>query len=1524
MVVGLSVSRLSIGKISFLLLSLMILISLASPVFIQPVSAQTADQEQAALRAQFQLALNSLDTGRIKDNVQFFSSVGSRVTGYPGFFQSVDYIVSKFKEYGVQPYGDNGTYFENYNVTVPVDHGATIALADGSVITGYNIWPNLVNPSPYTSPVSGDKLIYVKSGSFDDLNNKNLTDRFVLMDFDSRWFFRLAAMFGAKGVIYIGNEEASRMEAVQKLYLVPINLPRIYVSSDDGYRLRALCIANGEIDVNIRSFMEWRKILVPNILGYIRGTSKPNETAVISAYVDSWSIVPALAPGAIDSLGLSVFMEVARFLSQNHPSRSVILLGVSGHWEGLWGSREFVDRYFSDIGKKIVFFAGMDLATGSGQLAVADLGTSYAYKNIEILNGRYSWLVSRFFQTYLPAMQDNSLLGADYGTMFVDQILNTYPPWIRGSLPLEFSNLNAMFDSEPYVSACYGGGFTYRSVNDVRYYEKTPADTFDKVNWDNLWPQAQFIIASLWGLLNEPSVQLTQTPNRMESTGEWGYCNLRIQVVQYNFTTAYWDAFDARRHPAENNNTLIHMVTSIVTTGAGAVTPILGVGVFGTPLLGSTGYLDVIALADEHGEILIKGVKPYSGGIADAFVVNRTNGDIEWAMDLGAYSAPSTVAGGTRFFSITTMVSYKMISLFRCGSIMMYSLFNPSDLSAIPGVMIYNHIAHGNLIWQSTIASYYGDLMVFVQTGMPVELLITRGSRFPLGILLNSTTDKALGYGYTIQPGETLTLTYTPMIYARNLYWLNDGRVQTAESYDTYNPTIVIFHDLAKTYLDKSTLDLTEGKIGLAYTDSYASWAYEQNAYQATMDLIWQVIYTTIFFSIALIPFALLVESLSFGFEGVKRISTALVIFAGFMVLLGIFHPGFHLATNASIAIMAFGMMAIMIPSLAFIAGEASATAKSLREQLTGLHVAEISRASAIMQAFSTGVQNMKKRRFRTILTLVSLTLIVFAMVTFTSLASIPRPMIDDTSTKPLYQGIMLRKVSWLPIPEEMYYQVGVMSEENAIVSGRAWLFPPTPPRGLASFAFSPQLLTKIGGVLFVSPEEADITRINDTVVRGRWLLPEDMFVCLISETASDNLTKELGRPIREGSTLNFLGINLKVVGIFDGKALWSGTYGILDLDGEAITPVIPIAMREGGVPAHFEGDRVMIMPFKLALQLRESIRGIESAAIKPLTNASGIPDLAVALALRMQTNIFFSSQSNQTRVVRYRAWFSATGLTNLIIPAIIGGFTVLNMMLGAVHERMREISIYMAVGLSPLHVAGLFMSEAVVHALLSAVLGYMTGIIGCWIFGTLNLYPQGFFPNYSSYFVLYVVGASAGVTVASSLYPALTASRAVTPSLERRWKIPKPSGREWEIPLPFVATENETYGIFAFINEFLMTHAVEGVGLFATFGDVTTEEKRTPERDNKVLTASVRLAPFDVGITQRITVTASAPEGQRYTIVLYLTCLTGLLSDWINSNRPFIDNMRKQMLIWRALPPSQKDGYIAKGREFQQKSEVA
>ena len=63
----------------------------------------------------------------------------------------------------------------------------------------------------------------------------------------------------------------------------------------------------------------------------------------------------------------------------------------------------------------------------------------------------------------------------------------------------------------------------------------------------------------------------------------------------------------------------------------------------------------------------------------------------------------------------------------------------------------------------------------------------------------------------------------------------------------------------------------------------------------------------------------------------------------------------------------------------------------------------------------------------------------------------------------------------------------------------------------------------------------------------------------------------------------------------------------------------------------------------------------------------------------------------------------------------IIAVLMILAIMMGTVHERMREISIFSSVGLSPRHVAGMFLIESLVYAGLASVLGYFIGIAALW-----------------------------------------------------------------------------------------------------------------------------------------------------------------------------------------------------------------
>jgi len=1488
--------------------ALIVLLLLTQTMQLASAPTQSISIEQNANPVDFEVALENIDREAIQQHVRFFSNLGSRVTGYPGFFNAADHIVSKFEEYGVQPYGTK-SFFEFFNVTVAYDHGAKI-INDGEEIQGYVLEPNYVNPSPYSSPPEGDTLVYVGEGNYTSYDGSDVGGKFVLMDFNSRWYFRIAAMYGVKGVIFAGENDTIRSQSSQKFWFSPVYLPRIYVNSKDGNALKMKCIRDGEIKVYVTSNMTWESISVPNIVGYVRGRgSLANEAVVITAYYDSYCVIPKLSPGATDSLGISVLLNLAKFFAENPPERSVILVALAGHWQGLWGSREFVDRHFSEIGIIVKSFVNIDLSTDSDQLGVFALGTTYGYTYSATLNSRYAWLVSKFFKEYIPQMQ--KLHGEKFGETFVDGIMWTYPPYILDNPPLLQSR--RMFDSEPYTLAAYGGAFTYCTVNALRLHQITPLDSYDEVNFGNLWPQVSLIFSTLWGLVNEPHIGLDQAPARFGPV-DWGYTTLTVQVSEYNATTAFWDPFSTRRRPDSWNHAILFFYVSGEVAG-GAAAGATSYGLAGPTLNPAVGF-GLTAKPDEYGEVVIKGLKPYSMGMVDAYVVDRTNGRIEWATDMGAYQAQPPGRG----FLMASANYRRLISMFPCASIALFSLWNPDDLTTAPGVVIYNHLSHGPMIRQSFWGGM-GEGVAFIEPDTPAELLITLPTlKFPISILFNATQEKPEGYGYVIPQGHTVKITNTPYKLLENIYLLNDARTKIAQQHSTMNPSVQLFHQYAITFFDEAKKAKNEEKYGLLTGYSFAAWSYEQRSYTSMMDLIMQAINTTVFYFVLLIPFSILIEKMLFSSQGFKRIIYIILVFAISLAVFGLFHPGFYLATNVSMVIMAFSMIVVIAPIIAFIMAEVNASLKEMRERAIGVHAVEISRASALGYAISEGIENMKKRHFRTILTLFSVTIVVFALISFTSIAATPVPRQETKTGYVPYNGILIRRIPWAGIPEEMYYQTKSIYEDVAIVAPRGWyLHPPAPASGrpYGNIVFSTKLATKIGGLLFLSPQEDKLTNVDKAVVRGRWFIESDLYSCIITNNTAINLEKDLGRPINIGSTIPLWGMNLTIVGIADGDIL----NNLIDMDQEKITPREPTGGAGAQAlisPPHFNSDKCLILPYRLGFYIFDVVTSGTfinpafpiSIAIKPF-DPKTVPEIANLLALRMNLDATYGipkegeQEEGTINVIRPRMWFSVTGLETLLVPLLISTLTILNMMLGSLYERRKEIGIYMSIGLSPLHVAGMFMSESLTYAVLSCVAGYLVGIMGCFAFTQLNLYPPNFYPNYASMFVMLVFGFSESIVLLSALYPAIMASKLVTPSLERKWKLAPPSGDEWEVRLPFSFLREEVPSLFLFLREFFAMHTTERAGLF-TVQDITCSIGVSNH-----LSAAIRLAPYDLGILQNVDITEVSSEKDRFAFSILIERTSGLRDPWIKSNRNFIDGLRKQLLLWRGLPPSEKEKYL-------------
>ena len=72
---------------------------------------------QPSLPPAAERAMNSIDAQKIRATVKYLSDdrLEGRGTGQKGGDQAADWIAGEFKRYGLQPAGDNGTFFQNVN-----------------------------------------------------------------------------------------------------------------------------------------------------------------------------------------------------------------------------------------------------------------------------------------------------------------------------------------------------------------------------------------------------------------------------------------------------------------------------------------------------------------------------------------------------------------------------------------------------------------------------------------------------------------------------------------------------------------------------------------------------------------------------------------------------------------------------------------------------------------------------------------------------------------------------------------------------------------------------------------------------------------------------------------------------------------------------------------------------------------------------------------------------------------------------------------------------------------------------------------------------------------------------------------------------------------------------------------------------------------------------------------------------------------------------------------------------------------
>jgi ABC-type antimicrobial peptide transport system permease subunit len=1436
--------------------------------------------------------------------MRFFSSLGSRVTGYEGCDIAANYIYSKFLEYGLE-----NVHFQNFSVTIPIDCGAKITVLSPikKVIKAYPLWPNVVATSPINA--SGN-LLYCGNLELKELDGKDISGNFILADFNSYDNWINVAKFGAKGVIFIEPVMTTVGEAKSKILDIPLNFPRLWISKEDGDFLLRLLSSGENVFVHVESNMVWREVQAKNVIGMINGTVygynvDPNGTIVykkltasqintpqeatiphyeaisITAHYDSFSYVPSLAPGADDSAGISALLEFANYFSKNRPRRTIIFIAFSGFWQGLFGSRTYVDENF---GVKIegstlnwdltrIHF-NLDYSSDSDALALMYTGDYYGAWSTRWTDcplARASPVASKAKEYYKEITRQ---LGKEY--RFYDAVVNFWH---------EYSPVPYMLDAEPFALAG-STALAFRTAFTWRSYWNTPFDTIDRVKWENLKPQIELSLCLLVPFANEDNIQRAFPLYRSEAPFSFG--TLLIQVTEYDYKTGWYK-------PVPNALVHIKLMSQEEVRAPG-----------GLGTAASSPYLqDLIVKTDERGFVRIAGLARCTSTFEpiiwvyqySAYVIDE-NGNIVYGTDRGVY-------GGSKFpltGSLDIEPARRVIPVFRCGSLVLFDLMDPAsfarpwriELFTLPGYTMPIFFG-GDFSLEKPIA------ILFLKPGEAYVVKATDNYYNLVYLLTNASRENPEGTGFILNAGETEYI-YGPYKSCWDIHTLNDFRYQTLIKYGVGDIEAYKSYENGKIFFEKAGEALRSRAYSEFYTYSLTTLQIMTKVHSTLKDMVYGGLLTISSIFALTIPAAFLLERLMLSWQGLKRLAAIMAFFAAFVLLLFLFHPAFAIAYNTPLALLGTGVTVLLIPVLWISINSAIKLFATLRRRLLGAHAVEREIVGYISSAMSLGIENMRKRKFRTFLMFVTLTLIVFSSVVFTSFSSlIALKEAKERGSTP-YTGILLRRAKIElanPLTWELYQYVRSLFSD-CIVAPMSWYYPQRQTLTIF-YGNKSYTITLKAALMALTPEDEDLFDFGETLTFGSmWFLENDEYAVIIS----DRIAEELG--VRVGEKINVLGLDLLVRGIFRSDLLEQ----IVDLDQKPRLPLDTLAPQEEQMvlEKRIPAWAVIIVPFSLGRKLNFPIYAI---SIKVPGDLGRIYERARPLALNTNLDIYVGAEG-EIIASRKTVAVNLTGWNFMIIPLIIASLVVLTTVLGAIYERAREMTIYSALGLSPSAVGAMFAIEVFTYIPISSAIGYVMGIACNRFLYNVGFYPEGFFINFSSTYTVLSIGITTLACVIALLYPIYKASRVVTPSLERAWRIPtRPLGDEWAVPMPVRINEfKEARALLRYLYDFLVNYPRERGGAFM-LESLDLREIETEQRAS--LNMSVRLPPYDAGIAQLVEIRFFwSEELKRYLCEIYAKRTSGLVSKWESSNRRFFDEIRKQLLLWKVLRPKDKERYYA------------
>jgi ABC-type antimicrobial peptide transport system permease subunit len=1058
------------------------------------------------------------------------------------------------------------------------------------------------------------------------------------------------------------------------------------------------------------------------------------------------------------------------------------------------------------------------------------------------------------------------------------------------------------------------------TYDDIRYRFFTPSDRLEFVDFQNVIPQAQLTFQILFDLLNTPIEKWYSgswdelRPSRVPKTFTGlGFATLRVEVVEYDPTSP----------------SLYSRVPNAFVT-------------VGDP---SNPFRVMVSKSNSSGFAEFRGLVPTEEGATPIPVQSYKideEGRIIYAPDKGQY-------GSQTYSSILRIPLAEQFSarnvVFKCGSAVLFDITNPDTLQAATSSNVlfeplntYSNTlsssgAYETPLLLSILAIRIPEYTVLESFGYGFDPILSVAQVYipprtrcgfivkstvlnrMVAVYVNTTLNGQEKYGYYLSregdgllingamPGmfaELLTLAYSRYLAQANIQVLDPKTIENLEYAVMFN----------KTSFSKMWSGDYEGFLA----NALMAWGFSNRAYQSSLNVIRDAVTSIVIIFALAIPFVILLASLVYSLSrGFKSLVVTLIVALTVTLVLMISYPGFLLAMNVSAVFMGTLIVTLTIPVAFFLYINFLSGLSRLRKQVFGLHFLERSGFDISFSAVTIGIGNLKRRKFRTILTMICIVIVSFSLALLVSVTEMRIVRVTPTSTGVKYNGILLRESNFAPLNRELVSLISIYVANKTYYAPRYWAYLPSIPSDEVAPVIvisSEKSKTQVNVVVGISSLElnASLIDFDKILLEGSMFNSKEVFSALLPNNIAESLK------VKVGDFVWIDGLRLRVAGILNTTAFIKY---VRDSDGYIdILPMDTFYLSYRRIPPTYEA---MLSPSSVIFVPADLVKLIPEACLTSVFIPAGEMKFE---ELYQKSKEIFSAFEGLNVYLTYNGTvyrFSKESVTSLfgfqyiLMPMIIAGLITMSTILGGVMERIREGQIYSCLGLAPIQVGLMFFGENLIYSIIGSMTGYLSGILVSYLVRIMNLINLPI--NYTSSFVMVAIGMVIILVLLASLYPFYKISAVVTPSLERKWRLPtKPKGDAWEIPIPFrVKDEEKAAGLAVFLREYLWNKRIERVGAFA----VESVEVNKIESGFSVR-SKVWLAPFEQNIWQdmNIAILKSRTE-QKFLILLNIRRVHGPYDLWVKSNYGLIDEMRKQMLIWNTLSPEEQEKYRVMAKEM-------